>query len=173
MIKLRMKSSNIVEPLQVLLPGLDASLHFAKFLANYLKPPLTLGFSGEIGMGKTTLIRSLFTQMGVSGRIKSPTFSIVETYQLSDFDLHHFDLYRIVDESELDYIGFRDYFSPQAICCIEWPQQLGSYYLDLDLQFTIVRRGDGREMTIQAKSVTGQEVLEAISTAYADERSSF
>ena len=172
MIKPRMNSSNITQPLQVSLPNLDASMQFAKFLADFLHSPLTLGFSGEIGMGKTTLIRSLFTQMGFSGRIKSPTFSIVETYQLSDFDLHHFDLYRIVDESELDYIGFRDYFSPQAICCIEWPEQLGSYYLDLDLQFTLIRRGEGREMTIEAKSVTGQEVLEAISKAYLDERTS-
>lgn len=158
-----MKSSHVIQTFPVSLPNLDASLQFAKMLANYLQPPLTIGFSGEIGMGKTTIIRSLFTHMGVSGRIKSPTFSIVETYEMPEFVLHHFDLYRIVDESELDYIGFRDYFSPQAICCIEWPEQLGSYYLDLDLQFTLLRNGEGREITIQATSITGQKVYDAIS----------
>ncbi len=138
------------------------SIKFAKQLAGFLSAPLILGFRGEIGMGKTTIIRSLFASMGVTARIKSPTYALVESYHLEKIDLHHFDLYRINDESELDYIGFRDYFAENTICCIEWPDNLGSYELDLDLVFHITRHGEGREVNVIAQSEHGVEVLGAI-----------
>lgn len=146
------------------------SAKFAAELAAHLLPPLTIGFSGEIGMGKTTLIRFLFIQMGITTRIKSPTFSLVETYQIpnQEFFLHHFDLYRIHDESELDYIGFRDYFATNTICCIEWPEQLGDYSLDLDILISLSRQGEGREMVMQAFSVSGEEVLNSIKGTYGE-----
>lgn len=121
--------------------------------------PLILGFSGDIGMGKTTIIRKLFKTLGVKDRIKSPTYSIVESYNLKNINLHHFDLYRIQDESELDYIGFRDYFVNNAICCIEWPENLGKYVLDLDIIFSISRYEEGRNISCCAKSERGLKLL--------------
>ncbi len=147
---------------QVFLQSEIDSGKFARRLAEFLTAPIILGFSGDIGMGKTTIIRSLFTSMGVKDRIKSPTYALVESYSLKNINLHHFDLYRIHDESELDYIGFRDYFVDNSICCIEWPENLGRYALDLDILFDITRQGDGREVKFFAKSSSGLEILKAI-----------
>ena len=127
-----------------------------------LQAPLILTFKGEIGVGKTTFIRALLKSLGVGVAIKSPTFSLVESYQGIDLQIHHFDLYRIHDLSELDYIGFRDYFGDHAICCIEWPERAGSYLSSTDIQFTLNLKGAGREMTISAVSSAGMEVLSCL-----------
>ena len=97
--------------------------------------------------------------LGVSVPIKSPTFSLVESYQGSHLQIHHFDLYRIHDETELDYIGFRDYFSDNALCCIEWPERAGDYLSVADIEFTLSIKGAGREMKIDALSSAGAAVL--------------
>jgi tRNA threonylcarbamoyladenosine biosynthesis protein TsaE len=130
-----------------------------KFPENKFKS-LVLGFSGDIGMGKTTIIRKLLTSMGVKDRIKSPTFSIVESYKLANLCFHHFDLYRIHEAYELDYIGFRDYFINNTISCIEWPENLGDYSLDLDIIFTISRHGEGRMINCRAQTQRGSDILE-------------
>lgn len=152
----------------VFLESADVSEKFAIRLASAVvnffcanQTPLILGFSGEIGMGKTTIIRKLLEILGVSDKIKSPTYAIVETYNLESINLHHFDLYRIQDESELDYIGFRDYFMNNSLCCIEWPENLGGYALDLDVLFTISRCGDGRVLNIDAKSPRGLDLIKS------------
>lgn len=141
------------------LPTENASKDFAKSLAKFLVPGLVITFSGEIGMGKTTIIRFLLQFLGIVTSIKSPTFSLVESYLLDLFQLHHFDLYRINDESELEYIGFRDYFNSTDICIIEWPEKLGSYPLAIDLEFQLVRQEDGRDMYAKALNARGLEVL--------------
>lgn len=147
--------------LSVDLPTEQASISFAKNFAKLLlSPPLVITFSGEIGMGKTTIIRCILQTLGVSSAIKSPTFSLVESYDLGLIQFHHFDLYRIGFESELDYIGFRDYFGCADICCIEWPERLHSSSLDIDLAFSLMRQGDGRCMNIMAKSAKGRGILE-------------
>ena len=144
---------------QAILQSEIDSENFANKLATILKAPLILGFSGDIGMGKTTIIRFLFKKIGVTDRIKSPTYSIVESYKHKNINLHHFDLYRIQDESELDYIGFRDYFADNTICCIEWPENLGRFALDLDINLKLSRHGDGRLISLCAQSIRGISVL--------------
>jgi tRNA threonylcarbamoyladenosine biosynthesis protein TsaE len=134
---------------------------FAKRLARALVPPLVLTFSGDLGAGKTTLVRAMLRALGVTGAVKSPTFSLVESYDLPDQSLqvHHFDLYRIEDEAELDYIGFQDYFSSQAICCIEWPERARHTLRQIDASFSLRVRGDGRVLDVLAKSVAGDTLI--------------
>lgn len=144
----------------------DFAIHVAGLLNNFFQKcpnntfkSLIFGFSGEIGMGKTTIIRKLLTSLGVKDRIKSPTFAIVESYKLDSLCCHHFDLYRIQEASELDYIGFRDYFSNNTLSCIEWPENLGDYSVDLDIIFTISRHGEGRIINCSPQSQRGKDIL--------------
>jgi len=141
------------------LPTEYASEQFAARLASFICSPLIITFRGEIGAGKTTLIRAMLRALGVRGAIKSPTFSLVESYQVMDLHLHHFDLYRIHDESELEYIGFRDYFSENAVCCIEWPERIVHYLEGVDVEFALVQKGAGREVCARALSPAGIAVL--------------
>jgi tRNA threonylcarbamoyladenosine biosynthesis protein TsaE len=148
------------------LPTEDESIKFATTLAKFIKPPLVITFSGEIGMGKTTLIRSLLRSLGVSSAIKSPTFSLLESYDLGRMQLHHFDLYRIQDETELDYIGFRDYFGVSDVCCVEWPNRAEKYLADVDLAFKLVRKGEGRDMQVDALTPAGNTLLAGLAGSY-------
>ncbi|MCH9756176.1 MAG: tRNA (adenosine(37)-N6)-threonylcarbamoyltransferase complex ATPase subunit type 1 TsaE [Gammaproteobacteria bacterium] len=131
----------------------------ARDLASCLTTPLILSFQGDLGTGKTTLIRAMLRALGVTGAIKSPTFSYVESYTFSDYVIHHFDLYRLSDESTLDAFGFRDYFSPDAICCIEWPERAPSLKPYIDVLFSLEVCGAGRTLSVTALSVAGETLL--------------
>lgn len=115
--------------------------------------------SGEIGTGKTTFIRALLQALGVQSAIKSPTFSLIESYSTKVLQLHHFDLYRIVEADELEYLGFRDYFSKPALCFIEWPEHAGDALTGVDVAIRIEMKGAGREMHMQACSDVGDIVI--------------
>lgn len=158
------------------LPSERESQQLATRLAACIMPPLIMTFTGDIGMGKTTLIRALLRSLGVLCAIKSPTFSLVESYDISldsqklktmtnksertdSFQLHHFDLYRIMDETELEYIGFRDYFGEQSICCIEWPERAPHCMEHVDISFTLTRNKDGRDVQIESLSSAGNMVI--------------
>ena len=141
------------------LPTERASEEVAARLAACLVSPLVITFSGEIGAGKTTLIRAMLRCLGVTTAIKSPTFTLIETYQTSHLQIHHVDLYRVHDESELDYIGFRDYFSDDAVCCIEWPERGGSCLGNPDVEFSLSLKGVGRELHACAHSPAGASML--------------
>lgn len=141
------------------LPDEASSEQLAVRLANCLHAGTVLTFCGEIGSGKTTLIRAVLRALGVHGPIKSPTFSLVESYQCQALQIHHFDLYRIHDEEELEFIGFRDHFTSSAICCIEWPERAKSNLTKVDLCFTLAVKGSGRLMTIEAIGTAGEKIL--------------
>ena len=145
----------------------SAMVALAGQLASYLTAPLVLTFQGEIGAGKTTFIRALLRALGITGAIKSPTFSLVESYQLGRREeyLHHFDLYRIHDQHELEYLGFRDYFSDNAICCIEWPERTTFCLGMADIQYsfqTVGDEGDRRQLDVMALTAKGEGVLACI-----------
>lgn len=144
------------------LPSIEVSEAFAIRIANALRAPFVMTFSGEIGRGKTTIIRAMLRYLGVTSRIKSPTFSLVESYEVNDLQLHHFDLYRIKDESELEEIGFADYFSQDAILCIEWPEHAGQCLQLVDLKFALDVKGLGRLMRIDATSPRGVEIISSL-----------
>lgn len=141
------------------LPDEKASVSFASRLASCLSPSLIMTFSGDLGAGKTTIIRAMLKCLGVQSAIKSPTFSLVESYVCHDLLVHHFDLYRIHHEEELDYLGFRDYFVPGSICCIEWAENAGKALPNIDIRFKLNMKGAGREVQIMALSTAGKEIL--------------
>ncbi|WP_133127537.1 tRNA (adenosine(37)-N6)-threonylcarbamoyltransferase complex ATPase subunit type 1 TsaE [Legionella nagasakiensis] len=144
------------------LPNEYCSEQFAARLAACLTVPLTLTFSGEIGSGKTTMIRAMLKALGVCSTIKSPTFSLIESYSVSDLQVHHFDLYRIQDETELDYLGFRDYFSDNTICVIEWPERASCYLEQVDVEFTLSMKGEGRALHANTYSAHGSKLMTSL-----------
>ena len=138
------------------------SENIAARLANCLVSPVVLTFSGDIGVGKTTIIRAMIRYLGIHSAIKSPTFSLVESYDAVNFSIHHFDLYRIHHENELDDIGFSDYFTEDAVCFIEWPERVKSCERLRDLSFTLRLKGEGREMDVSAYTATGEALLSSL-----------
>jgi len=135
---------------------------FAGRLATCLTSPLVLTFSGDLGAGKTTFIRAMLRAVGITTAIKSPTFSLIESYQWQHLQIHHFDLYRIYDSAELEYIGFREYFSENAICCIEWPERASPSLDYADIHFSFAICGGGRLLTIQPLSAAGDAILSCL-----------
>jgi tRNA threonylcarbamoyladenosine biosynthesis protein TsaE len=146
--------------LKIDLPEEKITNQVAAKLAKALSAPLVLGFSGDIGAGKTTFIRAMLRSMGAQGAIKSPTYSLVESYSVQNWQFNHFDLYRIQEDAELEYIGFRDYFTPQTICCIEWPERIQNGLVDcIDIQLTLTTEGLGRSLDLRAISPKGRCVV--------------
>ena len=132
-----------------------------KELAIVLEPPLLIGFSGEIGRGKTCLIRAMLKTLGVQSAIKSPTFNLVETYQTDKGAIHHFDLYRLTSVFDLEDLGFRDYLNTGCICCIEWPENAPMILplLDLVVKLDLQTDKDGRIVTLQSQTHRGEQVI--------------
>ncbi|HEX4976109.1 MAG TPA: tRNA (adenosine(37)-N6)-threonylcarbamoyltransferase complex ATPase subunit type 1 TsaE [Pseudomonadales bacterium] len=117
---------------------------------------------GELGAGKTTLCRGILRSYGYAGAVKSPTYTIMEPYELNAGRIFHFDLYRLNAPEEWNYLGFEDFFSEQAICLLEWPQRGGENLPAADLAITLAYREQGRTMKIEALSERGCSVLDAM-----------
>lgn len=141
-----------------------ATQHLGGKVAKHCQPPLIIYLSGELGSGKTTFARGFMHAFGYIGNVKSPTFSLLETYEFEDAKLYHFDLYRLQDAYELEYTGIRDLSSEQdAICLIEWPQRGEGAIPDADLVFNFRHCGDQRAVDYHAESVSGQSVIARLS----------
>lgn len=111
---------------------------------------------GELGTGKTTLVRGLLRGLGHKGAVKSPTFTIVEPYLIDNNRVYHFDLYRLGDPEELELLGGRDYFSPDNLCLVEWPQCAADSLPEADLLIELEHAGTARELTLTGYSARGQ-----------------
>ncbi len=137
----------------------SATLALAQRLAGQLKPGMVIYLLGDLGAGKTTLVRGMLNALGYTGRVKSPTYTLLEPYRAAGLDLRHFDLYRMHDESEWESAGFRDEFDGHNIFFIEWPEKAQGLIPHADLEISFKILAHGREAAIQANSEMGKQCL--------------
>jgi len=137
----------------------NETLALGSALAQCLEPGLTIYLRGELGAGKTTLVRGLLRALGHGGPVRSPTYALVEVYELSRLELHHFDFYRFHDPREWIDAGFRESFNGRNITLIEWPEKAGTWLpsADVDIAFDFLQ--EGREARLASNSLAGQKVL--------------
>ncbi|MCL7946079.1 tRNA (adenosine(37)-N6)-threonylcarbamoyltransferase complex ATPase subunit type 1 TsaE [Marinobacter sp. ATCH36] len=131
---------------------------------------LVVFLEGDLGMGKTTLSRGIMRGLGHEGAVKSPTYTIVEPYEHLTPPAYHFDLYRLGDPEELEYMGIRDYFQGQNLCVIEWPGRGEGILPEPDLLVCLDRSGDGRNAQVSAPTTRGASLLARIGAQWPSDR---
>ena len=146
------------------LPDEAATLALGGALARALQAGVVIFLQGDLGAGKTTFSRGLLAGLGHAGRVKSPTYTLVESYPLASLTVHHFDLYRFADPEEWDDAGFRDYFGQDTVCLVEWPDKAGDLLPVADLTLELEVSGQGRTYRLTASTETGQSCLTRLST---------
>jgi len=126
-------------------------LSFGGKLADELTYGGIIFLKGDLGAGKTTLVRGLVQHLGYEGIVKSPTYTLVEPYNLNQRTIYHFDLYRLSNPEELEYIGGRDYWENNSLCLIEWPEKAKGYLPEADITIEITYHNSGRLIEITRK----------------------
>lgn len=128
-------------------------------IATILHPGLIIFLKGNLGAGKTTLARGILQGAGYKGKVKSPTYNLVELYKFSRLYFYHFDFYRFTDPVEWEEAGFREYFNENSICLVEWPEKTEKQMPipDIQLFFTVIQTG--RIIRIQADTEAGRKCL--------------
>lgn len=150
--------------MSIFLADEKATVAFGQTLAKHCPAGLNIHLYGDLGAGKTTLVRGLIQSFIPDTKVKSPTYTLVEDYDVSGSKnnpnqlkhLYHFDLYRLGDPEELEYMGGRDYFSEDAVCLIEWPQRGKGWLAEPDLEITLKYQEDGRNLEFQSHTDKGR-----------------
>ncbi|ADZ91784.1 tRNA (adenosine(37)-N6)-threonylcarbamoyltransferase complex ATPase subunit type 1 TsaE [Marinomonas mediterranea] len=137
--------------------GEEAMELFGEQLASSFQEGGVVHLNGNLGMGKTTLVRGLLRGMGYIGPVKSPTYTIVEPYELEVADVFHFDLYRIGNAEELEYMGIRDYFKEGALCLIEWAEMGEGVLPEPDVVIHLALLRQGRKVVVEPKTAHGEK----------------
>lgn len=139
-----------------------AMLAFGEKFARACGDTAIIFLYGNLGAGKTTLSRGFLHGRGITGPVKSPTYTLVEPYELGDQKIFHFDFYRVRDADELEYIGIKDYFIPKAICLIEWPDSGAGLLPPPDVSCYIEACSVGRKLKLEAYSERGKKILQQL-----------
>jgi len=160
---------------QIIIPNSDAMMTFGGKIADQFPDGGIVLLNGDLGAGKTTLVRGLLRHLGYNGIVKSPTYTLVEPYSLNiksdthnepyksakkgggdknSQTIYHFDLYRLADPEELEYIGGRDYWSSNSLCLIEWPEKAQGYLPEADLEITIHHQDQSRLIEIEKGNIS-------------------
>lgn len=145
------------------MPDEDATLRLGRALAGddagLALRGQVLHLRGDLGAGKTTLVRGLLRALGHAGRVKSPTYTLVEPYSLSKLYFYHFDFYRFKDQAEWLNSGFREHFNPGSLCVVEWPERAGAMLPPPDLEIELRYRGAAREASLVSPGMRGEAWL--------------
>ena len=133
--------------MQIYLDSMEQTEKFGADLFNKLSGKVLIFLEGDLGVGKTTLVRGFLRAAGYRGIVKSPTYNLVEEYCVDELKIFHFDLYRLTDPEELEWIGIRDYFDQDAICFIEWPDKGEGFLPAPDKVIKLAVKNSGRELS--------------------------
>lgn len=144
----------------------DAMMSFGSRIAHVTEGLGVIFLEGDLGAGKTTLSRGIIRGFGHVGAVKSPTFTLVEPYEVGKIRAYHFDLYRLVDPEELEYMGIRDYFDGGALCLIEWPKRGAGFLPKPDLTITITPHAEGRSLTLSPEGSRGETWCAALALEF-------
>lgn len=144
------------------LPEETATLQQGARLAQVLQAGMTIFLEGDLGAGKTTLTRGILRGLGFAGRVKSPTYTLVESYTLSSLYFYHFDLYRFNDPLEWEDAGLREYFNAQSLCLIEWADKAEGLLPPPDWIIRLAPEGEGRRICIESRSTQGETCLKKL-----------
>lgn len=126
-----------------------------------MRPGLCVYFDGDLGTGKTTLIRGILRGLGYSGRVRSPTYTLIETYRLRGMDVYHIDLYRIADIDDLESIGLRDLFDGRSVCLVEWARRGRDLLPPADVRVWLRHDDDARLVSWEGALVPGERRTES------------
>lgn len=146
----------------VFLPDEEAMVAFGKVIAEATNARGVVFLLGDLGMGKTTLSRGILRGCGHQGSVKSPTYTLVEPYTVEDKQIYHFDLYRLADPEELEFLGIRDYFDEQALCLVEWPEKGRGMLPEADLVLQIELDGVGRKLAWISQTSLGHAMADKL-----------
>lgn len=146
----------------IVLPNEKSTFKFASQLSWELVPGAIIFLKGSLGAGKTTLVRGVLAGMGYDGNVKSPTYALVESYEVTGRLVHHFDLYRLSEPEELEQIGIRDYLDSNALLIFEWPEKGKGILPEADLEINIKILEQGREIIFENISEKGKQILQGL-----------
>ncbi|MFY9178330.1 MAG: tRNA (adenosine(37)-N6)-threonylcarbamoyltransferase complex ATPase subunit type 1 TsaE [Venatoribacter sp.] len=148
--------------MSIQLIGEPAMLAFANACAPILGAGALVFLEGTLGAGKTTFSRGLIQALGHQGAVKSPTYTLVESYELAQAQVHHFDLYRLASAEELIFMGIEDYLQPQVLCLVEWAEKGQGVLPNADVVIHIDEIASGRELSWQAQTELGQKLTQQL-----------
>lgn len=144
----------------MIIPDAEAQEAAGAALATLLTPPLLIFLEGDLGAGKTTLTRGILRGLGYEGRVVSPTYTLVESYETPRLLLAHLDLYRLVDPEELEYLGLADLLTQDAVVLVEWPERGQGFLPEPDMRIRLEYADRGRRLSCVAENAAAAALMQ-------------